>query len=209
MVKPNWGSGVSGAISGGVTGSSAGVPGAIIGAVTGGLTGLFGSGKKKKKKKLSTLDPLQQQLNESEFEALHNNKGPLADLYNYNPEQANKVFDETIARYANRDFAENKVPQITGQFRSNSLQNSSYTGEALSRAGRDVQESLNAQRNQYLYGLESQNRAAKRNAIENFQNRTTFDYEKKDPAAGFDFNSLSKYATPENFEKLMSFLGGK
>ncbi len=172
----NWGNAATGAVSGASTGSSIGsiVPGVgtavggVVGGLVGGLTGLFGSKKKKKKKPktLSTLDANQQNLNDVQHQSILG-EGPLADLYNYNPEQANDVFDKTIANPAYRNFKENLAPQITGQFRGQGLMNSSYAGEALGRAGRDVQEGLDAQRSKYLYGEQNNARDAKRNAVEN------------------------------------------
>lgn len=175
MPKTNWGGGFSGAASGAATGASIGGPwGAAIGGVLGGVAGLFGGKKKKKKpKQISTLDPKQQALNAQQHEAVLG-KGPLADLYNYNPEQANSVFDQTIANPAWRNFAEKGAPTITGSFRNQGLQNSSYVGDALAKSGRDIQEGLQGQRAGYLYGQEQEARNAKRSAVENLQNRQTF-----------------------------------
>lgn len=195
----DWGGGLSGAGSGAITGASVGgVPGAIAGGVIGGLGGLFG--KRRKKKRLSAYDKKQQELYDIEHQAILG-EGPLADLYNYSPEKANAVFEQTIANPAYRNFQEKLAPQITGQFRNAGLMNSSYAGDALSRTARDIQESLNAQRSQYLYGQELNAQNAKRNAIQNIQNRSTFAYDKSAPSGGFDINSILNQITPERVDQ--------
>ena len=186
----DWGSAATGAASGASTGAVLGAPGMIGGAALGGIAGLFGSGKKKAKR-ISSLDKNQQKINKRQYEALMG-KGPLADLYNYDPEKANAVFDQITARPAYRDFQEKMIPKLTGEFRSQGLQNSSYMGEALGRAGRDVQEHLDALRAQQLYGQESAAKTAKQSAIENFQNRQNFAYDTKAQGGGFDISSILK-----------------
>ncbi len=209
MAKYSTGAGLSGAISGGTTGAAIGGPiGAGIGALGGFAAGLFGSKKKKKKKKLSTMDKRQQQLNEAQHQSIFG-EGPLADLYNYNPQAANEVFDKTIGNPAYRNFQENIVPTITGQFRNQGLQNSSYVGGALGKAGRDVQENLNAQRAQYLYGKEQAAQSAKQNAVNSLQDRTTFDYNGAPAQSGFDINEILGSITPEAISGLKNFFGGK
>ena len=196
----NWSGGGTGALSGASTGASIGsiIPGVgtaiggVVGGLVGGIAGLFG--KKNKKKKLSTLDKRQQELNRQQHESILG-KGPLADLYNYDPQAANAVFDKNTARPAQRNFAENTVPTITGAFRNQGLQNSSYVGDSLSKAGRDVQENLDALRSQYLYGEQNNAREAKRNAVENLQNRQTFAYDKGE--SSFDISSILNSITPE------------
>ncbi len=196
MPKTDWGGGFSGAASGASAGSVFGPVGSVVGGVAGGLLGLFGGGKKKKKKKISTLDKNQKNINESQFQAL-NNEGPWADLYNYDPEKANDVFDKTVANPAYRKFKEELVPGITGQFRSNGLMQSSYAGDALSKLARDVQESLDAQRSKYLYDAESSSKGAKQNAIENYQNRQTFAYDTAAPG-GSTVDGILNSLTPDN-----------
>ena len=200
MPKPDWTSGAQGAIQGGTTGFQAGGPvGGVIGAITGGTLGLFGGGKKKKKaKRQSTLDERQQRLNEQQHQSILG-EGPLADLYNYDPQAANNVFDQTVANPAYRKFKEDLAPQITGQFRSQGLMNSSYAGDALSRIARDIQEGLDAQRAKYMYGEQSDARNAKRNAVENLQNRQTFALDTVAPTGGngFDIGSILGSITPE------------
>lgn len=204
MAKANWGGGLGGAASGASAGFSVGGPvGAAVGGTLGLFGGLFGGKKKKKKpKKLSTFDVEQKRLNQLQHQSILG-EGPLADLYNYNPQQANAVFDRTIGNPAYRSFREEIAPQITGQFRSGGLQNSSYAADALARRGRDVQENLDAQRMKYLYGLESEARGAKRQAVENLQNRTTFDYapdQAEQAGGGFGIDKiLSSIGGNKNF----------
>jgi len=212
MPKADWTGGATGALGGASTGATIGsiVPGVgtavggVVGGLIGGVAGLFG-GKKKKKKKLSSLDKRQQELNEQQHDSILG-KGPLADLYNYDPEKANDVFDKTIANPAYRGFQEKLAPEITGSFRGKGLQNSSYAGDALSKAGRDIQESLDAQRSKYLYGEQSDARTAKRNAVENLQNRQTFAYDKSaSSSGGFDINTILNSITPEMTDQLASY----
>ena len=133
-------------------------------------------------------------------------QGPLADLYNYDPEAANAVFDKNIANKAYRDLKEQAIPGITGQFRSLGLMDSSYAGDAISKLTRDVQEHLDAQRSQYLYGEQKDARSAKRNAVDALQGRQTFAY---DTAAqqgrGFDINQVLKSVTPEMIDQAKNY----
>jgi len=138
---------------------------------------LFGKKKKKKPKTVSSLDPIQQQLYGEYAQALHG-QGPLADIYHFDPEKANQVFDENIARPAYRKYQEDVIPSITGQFRGSNLMNSSYTASALSNAGRDVQEALNAQRASYLYNQENNARSAKQAGVQNLLGQQTFAYQR-------------------------------
>ncbi len=166
---------LSGAASGAAIGSAIPVIGTAAGALIGGVAGFFGSKKKKKKapKQISTLDPQQQALYKDYISSIRG-EGPMAGMYNFDAEGYNKVFDQTIGRQANRSFKENIVPTITGQFRSNGLQNSSYAGESLSRAGRDVQENLDAQRSANIFQGQQQAQQNKQNAINSVLNTQTF-----------------------------------
>lgn len=208
----NWTGAATGALSGASTGATIGsaIPGlgtgvgAGIGGLIGGVSGLFGN-KKKKKKRLSSLDDRQQRLNEQQHQSILG-EGPLADLYNYDPEAANDVFDKNIANPAYRKFNEELVPGITGQFRSNGLMNSSYAGDAISKLARDVQENLDAQRTQYLYGEQKDARGAKRNAVENLQNRQTFAYDKSARNdRGFDINKVLGSISPEMIDQVRDY----
>jgi len=210
----NYGGAASGAISGASTGFGLGGPiGGAIGGVGGAIAGLFGGGRKKKKKGklISSFDPMQKNLNEQQHQSILG-KGPLADLYNYDPQGANTVFEQTIANPAYRSFQEKLAPTITGQFRNQGLQNSSYVGDALSKAGRDVQESLNAQRSQYLYGEQENARNAKRNAVENLQNRNTQQLSAPRPqsqqSGGFDIGNILSQFNPGTIDNLKGTFNG-
>lgn len=210
----DWTGGATGALGGASTGASIGsvIPGvgtaigAGIGGLVGGIAGLFG--KKKKKKKVSAFDKRQQALNENQHQAVLG-KGPLADLYNYDPEAANAVFDQNIANPAYRKFQEDVIPGITGQFRSNGLMTSSYAGDAISKLARDVQENLNAQRTQYLYGEQQDARTAKRNAVDSLQNRQTFAYDKNASGGGFDINKVLGSITPDMIDQAKNYFSPK
>jgi hypothetical protein len=208
----DWTGGATGALGGASTGASIGsvIPGvgtaigAGVGGLIGGVAGLFG-GNKKKKKKVSSLDKKQQALNDKQHQAILG-KGPLADLYNYDPEAANKVFDQNIANPAYRKFQEDVIPGITGQFRSQGLMNSSYAGDAISKLARDIQENLNSQRTQYLYGEQQDARTAKRNAVEGLQNRQTFAYDKAaQNDGGFDINRVLSSITPDMINQAKNY----
>ncbi len=194
----------TGALSGASAGAIFGGPiGAVAGGLIGGTAGLFGGGRKKKKK-LSTFDKRQQQLNAQQHQGILG-EGPLADLYNYDPESANAIFDQIQARPAQRNFAENTVPSITGAFRNNGLQNSSYLGDSLSKAGRDVQENLDALRAKYLYSEQSNARDAKRNAVENLQNRKTFGYDLSPGANASNLDSILGSINPQSLNELFKY----
>ncbi len=201
----NWTGAGTGAISGASAGGSAFGPlGAAAGGLLGGVAGLFGK-KKRKPKRISSLDKNQQKLNESQHQSIFG-QGPLADLYNYNPEEANAVFDKNIANPAYRSFKENTIPSITGQFRNQGLQTSSYVGDSLSKAGRDVQEGLDAKRAQYLYGEQNNARNAKRNAVENLQNRSTFAYDTANRGSnGFDINQILSSISPDMIDQFRNY----
>jgi hypothetical protein len=203
----NIASGITGAASGAATGSAFGPVGTFAGGVIGGFTGLFGGGKKKKKpKRVSTLDPQQQAIYGDYVDSLRG-EGPFSDLYNFDSEQANNVFDQTVGRPAYRSFQEKIVPTITGQFRSNNLQNSSYAGQALSRAGRDVQENLDAERARYQFQGQQNAQANKQNAINNILNMNTFDYQQQDQSGNVIDDILGKVA-PKAGEWFADYLKG-
>lgn len=170
------GSGIAGGAVGAQYGSAFGAPGALIGGGIGAGLGLFGGGKKRKR--TSLFDPQQQQLYNDYTQGLYG-EGPFADLYQFNPEQANQVFEQNYVQPAYRQYEESVVPQITGQFRGQNLMNSSYTGEALSKAGRDVQENLNALRTKYLYEQEQNVNQRRDQGLRNVLGMTTFDYERQ------------------------------
>lgn len=211
MPKPNWGGGATGAVSGAATGSAFGPIGTVAGGIIGGVAGLFGGGKKKKKKpkKLSTLDSRQQQLNEQQHDSILG-KGPLADLYNYNPDMANDFFDKAIANPEYRNFREKIAPTITGSFRSEGLQNSSYSGDALAKAGRDIEESLAGRRAELQFNQFSNTQNAKRNAVENLQNRQTFAYQPNDQSqqgsGGFGLDNILNSVSGKDVDNALGWV---
>lgn len=206
----NIGGGISGAVSGGALGSSFGPIGTGIGAIAGGAAGLFGSKKPKKQKakRVSTFNPQQQQLYKQYVDSLRGS-GPFADLYNYNAEGANQNFDANVSRPANRNFRENIVPQITGQFRSGNIQNSSYTGEALSRAGRDVQENLDAQRSNMQFEGQQNANANKINSINSLLNMQTFAYQRPQEKTPGTIDQILGAVAPQAGEWFADYLRNK
>lgn len=179
MARYDIGSAATGALTGGAAGSAI-LPGigTAAGALIGGVAGLFGSRKKKQKtKKRSTLDDRQQALYGQYNDAIVG-KGPLAGLFKYDTEGANANFDANVSRPAYRNFQENIIPGITGQFRGGNLQNSSYLGQNLSRAGRDVQENLDAQRSSMIFQGQQQAQQNQGNAIQNVLGTQTFAYDR-------------------------------
>ena len=204
----DWTGGATGAISGASAGATvAGPVGAVAGGVIGGVAGLFGN-KKKKKKKLSAYDKQQQKLYEEEHQALHG-EGPFADLYNYDPEAANDVFNRNVADPAYRKYKEDLAPGITGQFRSQGLMNSSYVGDALTKLARDIQENIDAKRAQYMYDQEKESKQAKRQAIQNIQGRQTFAYDTAAQSGGFDINKVLDSISPEMLQDVKNYFGKK
>ncbi len=202
----NFGGGLSGAASGAAIGSSFGPVGTGVGAVVGGIGGLFGSKKKKKKPKpVSTLDPQQQGLYNDYVSSLRGG-GPLKDLYNYDANQANQVFDQNTARPAYRGFQENIIPQITGQFRGNNLMNSSYTGEALGRAGRDVQENLDALRSQQNFAGQQNSQQSKQDALNKILNMQTFAYDRPQERTPSGIDQILGQVAPQAGQFFADFL---
>lgn len=184
MAKYDSGKGLSAGISGAGTGLALGGPvGAAVGGLVGLASGLFGNKKKKKPaplKKVSTLDPRQQKLY-ADYERSVRGKGPFSELYNWDAKGANQNFDANVSRPAYRNFQENIIPGITGQYRSNNLMNSSYSGGALSRAGRDVQENLDAQRSNMQFAGQQQSQTNRQNAMNNILGMQTFAYDRGAP----------------------------
>lgn len=195
MPKADWGSGLAGVASGAATGSMFGPIGTAGGAILGGVMGLFGGKKKKKPKPVSTLDPQQQALYKQHMAGLRG-EGQFADLYKYDVEGANANFDANVSRPAYRNFQENIIPGITGQFRSQNLMNSSYTGEALGRAGRNVQENLDAQRSNMIFNGQQQANQNKINGINSALDRQTMAYQKPGPQS------------PSTIDQILGSLGG-
>lgn len=204
----NFANAVSGGISGAGVGSTFGVPGAIIGGTAGFFGGLFGGGQKKKKpKKVSTLDENQQRIYDQLVQAM-SGQGEFADLYNYDPEAANEMFEQNVARKAYRQYNENIIPNITGQFRGKNLMNSSYTGEALARSGRDVQENLDALRSQMHYQEGKEARQAKMQGLRDILGTQTFAYLQPQQESG-GIDSLLGAVAPIGADWFKDFLKTK
>jgi len=190
----DWQKGFAGAGTGAVTGGSIGGPwGALVGGVTGLTSGFFGD---KKPTQTSTFDPHQKQLYEQQAQALQGGGGPLADVYGqYNPELMKNYYEQAYAQPAYQNFQKNIVPTITGQFRGNNLQNSSYLGGALSQAGTNVQNNLNAQMSELLYKGQNDQLNRRSSALDRILNLQTHVNERPQPSV-FDslLNSLSSNA---------------
>lgn len=203
----NFGGGVSGAISGGQIGSNLGPYGTAIGSAIGGTLGLFGSRKKKRKaKQISTLDPRQQELYGQYVDSLRG-QGPLGNLYGYDAAGANQNFDANVSRPAYRNFQENIIPKITGQFRSGGLENSSYLTNALARAGRDVQENLDAQRSNMIFNGQQNANTSRQNAINSILGTQTFAQQRPQERSGTIDQILGKLA-PNSGEWFADYLKG-
>jgi hypothetical protein len=178
--------------------------------VAGGLLGLFGRSKKKKPKRISTLDKTQQGIYNQYAQGLQG-KGQYADMFNFDPNAARQNFNQMYAQPAYRQFQEEMIPGITGQFRGGNLQNSSYLGGALSKAGSDVQKNLDAQLANMLYQGQQDSVNRRINGINNLLNMQTFAYQQPQQSAGDQvFGSLmdiggkaagayfnNKFATPQ------------
>ncbi len=209
MARYDAGSAVSGAISGGSVGSIFGPVGTAVGALTGGVAGLFGSKKKKKKAKpVSSLDPQQQGVYNDYVSSLRG-EGPMKDMYNFDANAANANFDANVSRPAYRNFQENVIPGITGQFRGANLQNSSYAGESLSRAGRDVQEGLDARRSDTIFQGQQQANINKQNGINNILNMQTFAYGKQQQGKPSTVDQILGSIAPQAGEWFADYLKSK
>ena len=171
--------------------------------IFGGLaTGFFGG--KKKMKKRSTFDKPQKQLYGDYVNSIRG-QGPFADMYNYDAEGANANFDKNVGRPAYRNFQENIIPGITGQFRSQGIGNSSYTGEALGRAGRNVQESLDAKRSDMQFQGQQNANTNKMNGIQNILGMTTFDYQQPEQSP---LDKILSSVGPAAAKYATSYFGG-
>lgn len=205
MVKYDTGTGISGGLTGAQAGFAMGGPvGGAIGGAIGLTTGFFGN-KKKKKKPHSTLDKNQQQIYNDYIASLRG-EGPNADLFNFDANQYNNVFDQTIGRQAYRNFNENIIPSITGQFRGGNLMNSSYAGESLSRAGRDIQENLDALRSQNVFQGQQQANQNRMNATQNLLNLQTQAFERPE---GSTIDKILSQVGPQASELFADYIKKK
>jgi hypothetical protein len=195
MVRLDFAGAAEGAMQGGQLGSAAGPYGSLFGAAAGAGAKLFKKKKKKKEpKKVGYLDEQQQGLYNDRVAGLRG-EGPMSDLYNFDAEGYNDVFDQTVGRPAYRQFEENVIPRITGQFRGQNLMNSSYAGESLSRAGRDVQEGLDAQRSANIFSGQQQSKQDRMKGINDTLNMQTFGYDRPEEN------------TPSSIDRILSSAG--
>ncbi len=180
MPKYDWGAGLGGAASGAASGAALGsaIPGigTAVGALGGGLLGLF-SGIQNKPKKISTLDKRQQDLYRQYEQGLQGS-GQFKDLFGFDPQQTRDTFNQMYAQPAYQQFQEEVVPGITGAFRGRNLQNSSYLGGALAKAGTNVQQNLNAQLAQILQNAQQQSIDRRLGSLRDILGMQTFAYQK-------------------------------
>jgi hypothetical protein len=216
MGKYNAGGAVGGGINGAAAGAAIGsaVPGigTALGAIGGGIAGfvgsLFGNKKKKQKiKKLPTMDDQQMALYNDYIQGIRG-QGQFADQFKFDSQGYNKVFDETVGRYANRNFNEKIIPGITGQFRQNNLGTSSYLGESLANAGRDVQENLDAQRSANVFAGQQQANMNRQNAINQILNTQTFTYSQPAPQQQSGVDGILNGLAPIAGDWLADYLRG-
>jgi DNA-binding transcriptional regulator YiaG len=183
------GGALSGAASGAALGSYFTPIGTAVGAIAGGLLGAFGR-RKRKPKRLSTLDPTQQALY-NDYASGIQGKGPLANLFDFDAAGTRNNFNQMYAQPAYQQFQEELAPKITGQFRGGNLQNSSYLAGALGKAGTDVQRNLDAQLANMLYQGQQDAMSRRLNSINSLLNTQTFAYQKPQASASDQaFSSL-------------------
>jgi len=127
--------------------------------------------------KISTMDKTQRGLYKQYAQALQGGGGPLADIFGFDPEKIRDLYTKQYAEPAYQQFEEEVVPGITGAFRGQNLQNSSYLGGALSKAGTNVQKDLDAQLANMLYGAEQSSINRKQQGLQGLLNMQTFAYQ--------------------------------
>lgn len=174
MASFNLGGAFGGAGTGATLGASFGGPlGGVLGGLGGALFGGFGSSKRKPKN-VSTLDPKQRSLLDAYIQAIQGGGGPLADIFSTDPQSVFENFNRNYAKPAYQNFQENIIPSITGQFRGNNLQNSSYLGQALSQAGTRVQNNLDDQLANILFQSQQEGNNRRFQGLNNVTNMQTF-----------------------------------
>lgn len=182
MGKFDFGGAVGGAGSGAAIGAPFGAPGVAAGTVLGGLFGAFGR-KKRKPKKISTLDETQQGVYK-DYNAGLNGQGKFADLFNFDADEATQNWQKMYADPAYQNFNENVIPGITSQFRGGGLANSSYLGGALTKAGADVQKNLDAHLSNMLYQGKQDSVNRRIDGINKILNMQTFAYQQPQQSSG-------------------------
>lgn len=197
----DFGKGLTGVGTGALTGSQFGPWGALVGGGLGAIGGFFGD---KKPTERSTFDPRQKQLYEQQSQALQGGGGPLADVYGqYNPQLMKNFYEQAYAQPAYQEFQENIVPTITGQFRQGNLQNSSYLGQSLAKAGTNVQNNLNAQMAQMLYQGQQNQMNRRSGALDSILNLQTHVNERPQPSV---FDNLLKSLSSSAGDMLGDYL---
>lgn len=142
------------------------------------LGGLIpGLSKSLKPNTVSTFDPTQQELYGAYANAIQGKGGPLGDIFSYDPEALRNMYNQVYAQPAYQNFRENTIPSITGSFRGRNLQNSSYLGGALSKAGTDVQKGLDANLAQMLYSAQQDSLNRKRQGLSDILGMQTQAYQ--------------------------------
>lgn len=136
-----------------------------------------GLGKSLKPSRLSSLDPTQQNMFDLYARALTGEGGPLADIFGFDAEGLRDMFQESYAAPAYQQFQEEVIPGITGQFRGGNLQNSSYLGGALGKAGTDVQNNLNQQLSQMMYQAQQASLDRRQKGLQDILGTQTFAYQ--------------------------------
>lgn len=127
--------------------------------------------------KLSSLDQGQQELRDQYQQGLTGGGGPFGDVFGFDAEGLREQFQNQFANPAYQNFQENTVPGITGAFRGQNLQNSSYLGGALGKAGTDVQKGLDSQLSKMLYDAQQASLGRKQKGVEDILNMQTFAYQ--------------------------------
>jgi hypothetical protein len=87
--------------------------------------------------------------------------------------------------------------------------NSSYAGEALGRAGRNVQENLDALRSNMQFQGQQQSQASKQNAINSLINTQTFAYSKPGEQKPSTIDQILNSVAPSAGEWFADFLKNK
>lgn len=135
------------------------------------------SSKSHKPQKISAFDKQQQNIYGAYGQGLMGGGGPLADIFQFDPEALREMYTQAYAQPAYQQFQEEIVPGITGQFRGQGLEKSSYLGGALGKAGTDVQKNLDAQLSQMLYQAQQQAQDRKFKGVSDILNMQTFAYQ--------------------------------
>lgn len=126
--------------------------------------------------KVSTLDKNQKKLLKEYINSLMGEGGQFADAFDFDPQQIRELYNQEFATPAYQQFQEEIVPSITGSFRGSNLQNSSYLGGALGRAGERVQQDLNAKLARMLYDAQQNSIDRRLNSVNSILGNQTFAY---------------------------------